>query len=206
MAESSKARRKAATRAREVQDPRRRALWIAISLCAVLALQLWTCRDKLAPAFLDTRLHYDYDNALFTFQARNGLRNGDPRSQFGVTLDQYSRWGEVRGAPSYYTDHPFLVKTVFQQYARIVGTKEWVSRSFYLALSFAIAAGLFVALLQTTGSLPAALAGAAVLVNTPLFATYQTCVKFETDGMVASVWLFVALVSFLRKGTRRALV
>jgi hypothetical protein len=205
MAESSKARRKSATRVRQSQDPRFRAAWIVLSLCAVLALQLWTCRDKLALPFLDTRLHYNYDNALFTFQARNGLRNGDLRSQFGVTLDQYSGWGEPRGTPSYYTDHPFLVKAVFQQYLRIVGTNEWASRSFYFALSFAIAAGVFVALLQTTGSLAAALAGAAVLVSMPLFATYQTCVKFETDGIVVSVWLFVALASFLRKRTRRAL-
>ncbi len=183
-----------------------RGAWVAISLAGILALQLWTCRGQLGRPFLDTRLHYDFDNAAFTFQARNGIRNADLRSQFGVTLNQYSGWGERRGAAAYYTDHPFLVKALLQQSMRITGTSESASRSFYLALSFAVAAGLFTILLQTTASLPAALLGSATLVSLPLFATYQTCVKFETDGMAVSVWLFAALLSYLRKRTRGALL
>ena len=180
-------------------------MWIALSLAGVLALQLWASWDKLGLPFLDTRLHYNYDNADFTFKARSGNRNGDLRSQFGVTLNSYSRWGERTGKPMYSTDHPFLVKALFQQYTRIVGTREWASRSFYLAVSFAIAAGLYTILLQTTASLIASLAGTATLATLPLFSVFQTCVKFETDGMLVSVWLFVALMASLRDGTRRAL-
>jgi MFS family permease len=180
-------------------------VWKALSLAGVLALQLWTCWDKLGLPFLDTRLHYNFDNAAFTVRARSGNRNGDLRSQLGVTINAYSRWGERTGKPAYYTDHPFLVKALFQQYTRIVGTREWASRSFYLAVSFAIAAGLYTVLLQTTGSLLASLAGTATLVSLPLFAVYQTVVKFETDGMLVSVWLFAALTAYLQKGTRRAL-
>lgn len=203
-----RARARAVTvrRYRKSESARQRAAWIALSLATVLGLQLWTCWDKLGRPFLDTRLHYDYDNAAFTFKARSGNRNADLRSQFGVTANAYSRWGERIGEPSYYTDHPFLVKALFQQYTRAVGTQEWASRSFYLAVAFAIAAGVYTILLQTTGSSVASLAGTATLVSLPLFAVYQTCVKFETDGMLVSVWLFVALMAYLRDGTRRALV
>ncbi len=188
-----------------MKNARRKSVWIALSLAGVLALQLWVCWDKLGLPFLDTRLHYNYDNAAFTFKARSGNRNGDLRSQFGVTMNSYSRWGERMGKPTYYTDHPFLVKALFQQYTRIVGTREWASRSFYLAVSFAIAAGLYTILLQTTGSLLASLAGTATLVSLPLFSVYQTCVKFETDGMLVSVWLFAALMAYFRDGTKRTL-
>lgn len=189
----------------EVSGVGLRPVWIALSLAAVLALQLWACWGKLGLPFLDTRLHYGYDNADFSFRARSGNRNGDLRSQFGVTVNTYSRWGERAGKPAYSTDHPFLVKTLFQQYTKIVGTQEWASRSFYLAVAFLIAAGLYTVLLQTTGSLLASLAGAATLVSLPLFAVYQTSVKFETDGMLVSVWLFAALAAYLRHGTRRSL-
>jgi hypothetical protein len=205
MSKGTKGRRRPAPRAAPGGDLRRRAAGIVLALGAVFALQLATCRGRLALPFVDTRLHYHYDNALFTFLARNGLRNGDLRSQFGVTLNRHSRWAQRRGTPSYYTDHPFLGRTLFQQYARFAGTGERASRTFSLGISFAVAAGLFVVLLQTTANLPAALAGACTLVSLPVFATYQTCVKFETDGMLASVWLFAALVSFLRGGSRRAL-
>lgn len=183
----------------------KKAAGIAFSLALILALQVSTCGDKLKLPLLDTRLHYNYDNADYLFRARNGNRNGDLRSQFGVTVNAYSRWGVRRGNPTYYTDHPFLVKTVFQQFTKITGTPEWAARAFYLAISFATAAGAFAIFLQATGSLMASLAGAVTLVCLPLFAVYQTCVKFETDGMLAGVWLFVALSAYFRRGTKGAL-
>lgn len=181
-----------------------RPAWITLSLAGLLALQLWLSWGKLGLPFLDTRLHYDYDNADYSWKVRSGIRNGDLRSQWGVTDNVYIRWGERIGSPTYSMDHPFLVKTLFQQYAKIVGTEEWASRSFYLAVSFAIAAGLFVVLLQTTRSLLAAFAGAATFVSLPLCAVYQTVVKYEADGMLVGVWLFVALAAYLRTGRRTA--
>jgi hypothetical protein len=163
------------------------------------------CWDKLRLPFLDTRLHYNYDNADFLFRARSGNRNGDGRSQFGVTVDAYTRWEERTGPASYNTDHPFLIRALFQQYTRIAGVGEWASRAFYLGISFAVAAGLYALLLSTTGQLLASLVGAAVLVSLPVFAVYQTCVKFETDGMLVSVWLFVALGAYFRSGRARPL-
>jgi hypothetical protein len=200
--------KKKAARARQEDDRRRAALrpaWIAVSLAAVLALQLWTCRGRFGAPFLDTRLHYHYDNAEFSFDARSGLRNGDLRSQFGVTQNTYARWGERTGPPTYYTDHPFLMKALFQQWARVAGTSEWAPRAFSLGVSFLVAAGLYAILLLTTGSLAAALGGAAVLVSIPLFALYQTTLKFETDGMLAGVWMFAALLAHRRSGSRRSL-
>jgi len=158
------------------------------------------CWGKLELPFLDTRLHYNYDNADFLFRARSGNRNGDLRSQFGVTVNAYSRWGDRVGRPTYNTDHPFLVKALFQQYTRIAGLNESASRSFYLGVSFLAAAGLYVLVVVTTDSLLAALASAGVFVTLPVCAVYQTCVKFEMDGMLVSVWLFVALALYLASG------
>ena len=179
---------------------------VAASLAVVLAILLWTSHDKFARPFLDTRLHYDHDNALVSFMARSGNRNGDLRSQFGVTQNRYSGWGIRRGEPAYYTDHPFLGKALFQQVTRLTGTPPWASRAFSAAVSFAIASGLFVVLLQATGQVAPALSGAAVLAALPLFATYQTCVKYETDGMAAAVWTFAALAGFVKHGGRGRLV
>src|SRR5262249_1102016 len=150
-------------RDREQIAARRRPVWVALSLAGVLSLQLWFCRGKFGLPFLDTRLHYNYDNADFLFRARSGNRNGDLRSPFGVTENTYSRWGEKSGEPRYYTDHPFLVKALFQQFTKIAGTEERASRVFYFAVSFGVAAGLYTLLLQLTGNLAAALAGAATL-------------------------------------------
>lgn len=169
-------------------------------------LQLTTVWGKLDQPFLDTRVHYDYDNAFFSFYARSGNRNGDLRSALGITGNHYVRWGERSGPPSYYTHHPFLVKALFQQYTRLVGTEEWASRSFYLAVSFGIAAGAYTVLRLATGSLAAALAGAATLVVIPLFACFQTCVKFEADGMLLAVWQLAALGFHLRSRSTRSLV
>lgn len=196
---------------REGDEPRKkgvlsRAAVTILPLAAVLALQLWACGNRLDLPFLDTRLHYDYDTAFFSSTARSGNRNRDLRSQFGVTLNSYSRWEERRGPPSYYTDHPFLVQALFQQYTRLVGTRERASRTFSLAVSFAIAAGAYAVFLQATGSLLAALAGATTLVSLPLFAVYQPCMKVDTGGMLAGVWLFAALQAFFRKETRGSLV
>ena len=164
------------------------------------------CWGKLGLPFLDTRLHYNYDNADFLFRARSGNRNGDLRSQFGVTVNAYSRWGDRLGLPTYNTDHPFLVKALFQQYTRIAGLDERASRSFYLGVSFLAAVGLYVLVLVTVDSLLASLAAAAIFVTLPVCAVYQTCVKFEMDGMLVSVWLFVALALYLERGKTGSLL
>ena len=197
--------------------PSRRAAWIVLSLAGVLGLQIWFCLGSFRAPFLDTRLHYSYDNADFLVRARSGDRSGELRDQFGVTEQSYSRWGVKKGEARYYTDHPFLVKAAFQQFTRVAGTGEWTSRVFSLAVSFGIAAGFYVVVLLTeaggrkarpcgTGrGLLSAFAGTMILVSLPLFAVYQTCIKFETDGMLAGVWLYAALVMFLENGKRSSL-
>lgn len=182
-----------------------RALWSVVPLALVLALQLWTSRDRFAGPFLDTRLHYHYDNADFSFKARSGNRSADLRSQFGVTVGTYSKWGEPSAAPQYYTDHPFLLKALFQQYGRLAGNGEGASRSFAFAVGFVTAAGFYLVLLLSTGSVLASLAATTTLVCLPLFAVYQTALKFETDGMLVSVWLYAALAFYLQRGRPGAL-
>jgi hypothetical protein len=180
----------------------RRRWWLGVSLAAVVALQVLGSWSRLDRPFLDSRLHYDYDNADFGFRTRNGLRNHDLRSQFGVTINRYAAWGETTGKPKYYTDHPFLFKTLLQLYARVAGVSEWTTRSFYLGVAIATVAGFFWLLAQTTRSAWSAAAGAATLAALPLFAVYQVCVKFEADGIAVAVWVFVAFAGYLRRGTR----
>ena len=181
---------------------RQRRVWLAVSLAAVIALQVASTWGRLGAPFLDARLHYSYDNADFGFKIRNGIRNSDLRSQFGVTVNTYDRWGERTGQPGYYTDHPFLLKALLQLYGRVAGVSEWTTRSFYLFVAIATAAGFYWILVQTTGNLFSSAAGAATLVTLPLFAVYQICVKFEADGMLLAVWIFVVFIAYLRQGTR----
>jgi len=182
---------------------------LAAALAFVGLVQVSAVRDRLALPFLDTRLHYHWDNAFLSFNARSGLRAGDLRSQFGTTRATYTKWGEPTGRVTHYTDHPFLLKALFQQAARLTGTPEWASRAFYAGVSFGIAAGFLVAVLQATSNLAAALAAALVLVSIPLFSTFQVTAKYELDGMLLGVWQVVALGAFLRRSrpaTRAALV
>ena len=189
----------AATRSRSRSAVR--LLWLGVSLAVVVGLQLASTWGRLDGPFLDTRLHYHYDNADFGFKIRSGLRNEDLRSQLGVTMNAYSAWGERKEPPRYYTDHPFLLKTLLQLYARLAGVSEWTTRSFSLLVAVATVVGLYTLVLMTTRSLWAAAAGAATLATLPLFAVYQVCVKFEADGMLLAVWLFVAYMAVLRRGT-----
>jgi len=183
-----------------------KTLGVVLSLSLVAALQLAMTWGKLDDPFLDGRFHYNNDNACFTVAARNGNRVGDLRRQFGVYFCYYDSWGHRTTEGYNYINHPPLMKALFQQYTKLVGYEEWASRSFYLLVAFGIAAGLFAVLLQTTRSLGIALLATAVMVNIPLFATFQTCVKWEADGMLIGVWLFAALVRYLRRSSRPALV
>ena len=185
-------------------NTRPRLLSVAAGLAFLALCQVTLVRDRLAVPFLDTRLHYFWDNAFTSFNARSGNRFGDLRCQFGTTMADYVRWGEPAGRPRHYTDHPFLIQAIGQQAARLIGTSELASRSFSLLVSFGIAAGLFVLVIQTTSSTFAALAAGLVLVSLPVFSTFQVSAKYELNGMLLGVWQFVALRACLRRESRRA--
>ena len=191
----------------EVRPPPRtgpRALIVAAGLAFLAIWQVTLVKDRLSVPFLDTRLHYFWDNAFTSFNARSGNRVGGLRCQFGTTMADYVRWGEPAGTPRHYTDHPFLIQATFQQAARLIGTSEMASRSFSLLASFGIAAGLFVLAIQTTGSALAAVAAGLVLVSLPVFSTFQVSAKYELNGMLLGVWQFVAFVACLRSESPRA--
>jgi hypothetical protein len=176
------------------------------SLLLLALLQLVTVAPLSAP-FLDARLHVDFDNAWFATMARNGLRNGDARSQLGVTLNHYARWGDRLGQPEYYTHHPFLMKMLFQQVTRITGTGEAAPRAFALLISFAIAACLLLLVERTTGRLGAGVAAATTLVSIPVFSGFAATLKFESDGMLAALLGLLAIERALRRpGLRSELV
>ena len=172
----------------------------------LIALLLAVAAGPLDAPYLDARLHTQFDNAWFTFMARNGLRNDDARSQMGVTLNRYERWGERVGEPGYYTHHPFLLKTLFQQFARVAGTGEAAARAFALAVSFGIAASVLLFVRRTTGRLAAGLAAAAVLASIPVFSRFAATLKFESDGMLAATLFLLALERALRIPDRRSAV
>ncbi len=176
------------------------------ALLLVALLQLATT-GPLDEPFVDARLHVEFDNAWFATMARNGLRNDDARSQLGVTLNRYARWGEREGRPEYYTHHPFLMKTLFQQVTRVAGTREAAPRVFALLISFGIAACLLLLVERTTGRLGAAVAAVATLVSIPVFSGFAATLKFESDGMLAALLCLLAIERALRRpGLRSQLV
>jgi hypothetical protein len=158
---------------------------------------------KLDVPFYDGTIHYNFDNANFTYLSRNGIGVATPQTQLGLTHIQHSSWGVTAGTPSFYTHHPFLFKALFQLFVRAKGDAEWVSRVFALAVSFMAATGVFAALWAACRDLVAAIIGAAVLVSIPVFAIYQVCLKYELDGMALATWHFVAVAVFLERRGRR---
>ncbi len=179
---------------------------IAFSITAIFGLQLAITLHKMDLPFLDGRMHYYYDNADFTFRARNGITLNEPKTQLGITNLSYSAWGKPSGEPSFYTHHPFLFKAVFQQYVRILGDAEWVSRSFALGVAAVATAGVFTGLLMASDSILAAFGGVAVIVGIPVFAIFQSCIKYEIDGMAAGTWFFAAMALYLRHPGKRRLI
>ncbi|HUL80444.1 MAG TPA: hypothetical protein VL691_24500 [Vicinamibacteria bacterium] len=162
-------------------------------LAVLVGLQVeMTARTWTRP-FLDGALHYDFDNADFTRRARDGILAGQARTQLGVSSLPYAAWEVPAGEPNFYTHHPFLLKALFQLLVRVAGDGEWVSRVYALAVAAAAVGGTVVALRLGSGSLVAAGLGALVLVNVPVFATYQSCIKYELDGMALGSWFFVAV-------------
>jgi hypothetical protein len=83
-----------------------------------------------------------------------------------------------------------------------------VSRVFALAVSIVAALGVLVTVSLLARSIAAGGLGAATFVSLPVMATFQTCLKFEIDGMAASAWVFPAVVAFLGRPTavRRCLL
>ncbi len=182
--------------------------WVLIvfSLTVILGLQMAISIDKMGLPFLDGRMHYYFDNSLFTFFARNGILLNEPKTQLGITQISYSAWGEPFGEPSFYSHHPFLFMAAFQQYVRILGDAEWVSRSFALGVAAIASVGVFTGLLMASESILAAFGGAAAMVGIPVFAIFQSCIKYEIDGMAAGAWFFVAMALYLRRPSRKRLV
>ena len=175
---------------------------IAVAVAGVLLLQIALSWGRMGLPFLDGRLHFNYDNALFSVLARTGILLGDARSQMGVTQIHYDSWGQPAGAPTYYTHHPFLFKAVFQLWVRLFGDSEFSSRAFALTVSMAATSGAVVALAIATGSALAAFLGTAVMVATPVFATFQLCIKYELDGMAIGTWLFAMRFLYMKRPSR----
>jgi hypothetical protein len=182
-----------------------RPAMIILSLSVILGLQLAITLPKINLPFLDGRMHYYYDNAYFTYMARNGILVNQPKTQFGITELPHSAWGKPAGEASFYTHHPFLFKAIFQQYVRFLGDEEWVSRSFALGVAIIASLGIFAGLLIASESVLSAFSGSVVMVGIPVLAIFQSCLKYEIDGMAAGSWFFVALALYLKRPNRRRL-
>lgn len=166
----------------------------------VAGLQIALAWGTFDDPFLDTRYHYFYDNAWFTTAARNANRIGFPDNRLGVVIAlPHDRWNEPSGPPAFYTHHPYLMKLLMQQFMAVCGHDEWASRAFSLGVSSIAAAGMLTTVAMLTGSVASGLIAAVVFIGLPAMAVYQTCVKFEIDGMAASAWLFPAILSYVRR-------
>jgi hypothetical protein len=182
-----------------------RRLTVTLAIVVILGLQLAITLPKLDLPVLDGQMHYNFDNCLFTTYARNGIDAGGAKGALGITLVSHTAYRTPAGAPGFYTHHPFLFKALFQQYVRIFGDAEWVPRSFALIVACIATTGIFTALFVASDSVIAAFLGAAVMVGIPLFAIFQSCIKYEIDGMAAGSWFFVAAAVYLRRPSRQRL-
>jgi hypothetical protein len=169
----------------------------------ILTLQLLLAADTFNDRFLSTYYHYCFDNAFFTTAARHANALGVPSNRCGIVLPVAHRgWNEPSAPPSFYTHHPYGVKLLMQQVMRITGYSEVASRGFSLAVSMCAALGVFVTLSMLCGDTICGVIGAGVFVSLPVMAIYQTCVKFEIDGMASSAWIVPCVITFCEQPTR----
>jgi len=169
----------------------------------ILTLQLLLAADTFNDRFLNTFYHYCFDNAFFTTAARHANALGVPANRCGIVLPVTHRgWNEPAAPPSFYTHHPYGVKLLMQQVMRITGYSELASRGFSLAVSMCAALGMFVTLSMLCGDPFCGAIGAGVFVSLPVMALYQTCVKFEIDGMASSAWIVPCIITFCERPTR----
>jgi len=186
-----------------MQSPNKNRLplrWITISFfwLVIFGLQFGMESHKWELPFLDHSI-YNGDNTLFTSYSRNGIVFNEPKTQLGLTMLQYKSWGKPSGRPTFYTHHPFLFKALFQQYVRVFGDAEWVSRSFAFGVASIATSGFYLGLIIASESALAAFLGTFILISIPVFALFQTAIKYEIDGMAAGSWFFVAVALYLRR-------
>ena len=183
-----------------------------LALCGcivILAMQGAMAADAFRDRFLNTIYHYFYDNAFFTTCARHANSIGLPASRLGIVVPvTYRGWDEPAAPPAFYCHHPYGMKLLMQQVMRFSGHSEQASRGFSLAVAMCAALGIFATLAMLSGDTFCGAIGAAAFVSLPVMANYQTCVKFEIDGMASSAWIFPGIVSFLERPTapRRGLL
>jgi len=165
----------------------------------ILTLQVVLAADTFRDRFLNTAVyHYFYDNAFFTAAARRANTIGWPANRCGVVFQgPCAAWGEPAAPHQFYSHHPYGVKVLMQHAMLFSGYSEAASRGFSLAVSMCAALGMLATLSLLSGSMISGTIGAAVFVSLPVMALYQTCVKFEIDGMAAAAWVFPAIVSFV---------
>jgi hypothetical protein len=183
---------------------------LALCSCVViLAMQGAMAADAFRDRFLNTGYHYFYDNAFFTTCARHANALGMPANRLGVVAPVAHRgWNEPAAPPAFYTHHPYGMKLLMQQVMQFSGHGEGASRGFSLAVAMCAALGVLATLSILSGDIFCGAIGAAVFVSLPVMAIYQTCVKFEIDGMASSAWIFPGIVAFVGRptGARRALL
>jgi len=177
-----------------------------LALCGcvvILAMQGAMAADAFRDQFLNTCYNYTFDNAFFTTAARHANALGAPANRWGVVEPgAHHCWNEPAAPPSFYTHHPYGLKLLMQQVMRFTGHTEVASRGFSLAVAMCAALGMFATLSIGCGSPLCGAIGAGVFVSLPVMATYQTCVKFEIDGMAASAWVVPCIAVFLNRPTR----
>jgi len=174
-----------------------------MSLCGcvvILAMQAVLAADAFRDHFLNTGYNYFFDNAFFTTAARHSNALGMPANRCGIVEPGGHRcWNEPVAPPSFYTHHPYGMKLLMQQVMRFTGHSEAASRGFSLAVAMCAAVGMFTTLCIVCGSPFCGAIGAGAFVSLPVMATYQTCVKFEIDGMASSAWVVPCIALFLNR-------
>lgn len=171
-----------------------RKILITIAIFILFLLQWAPVYKYFSQPFYDGRLHYNFDNTLFTKMAFDGNNLWGGRDQFWITSIWYAKEWKMIWEPSYYTHHPFIIKALFQQITKIFWYEEYVSRIFYFLINFVILLTAFFIVLKLTNSIILWFAWGLFLLCIPLFLSFQTVVKYETDGIL---FIILNLLSFI---------
>jgi hypothetical protein len=161
-------------------------------IAIILSFQVCISIPRLNVPFLDTRLHWYFDNAMFLLMAvhSNDQTIDDPRKIFGVASYEYNHTLEPAKI-KFYSNHGVLSPTLFRQFARLVGFKEYTPRIFSLLVSLCASVLLFLTIKKIMNSNGFAFFMTALYLTMPLQSLYMDQMKYSNmEALIFFAFLF----------------
>jgi hypothetical protein len=161
-------------------------------LAIILSVQVCVSIPRLNLPFLDTRLHWYFDNAMFLLMAVHSSDEtiDDPRKIFGVANYEYNHALQPAKI-HFYSNHGVLSPTLFLQFSKLVGFKEYTPRIFSLLVSLCASLLLFLTIKKVLNSNMVAFILTALYVSMPLQSLYMDQMKYSNmEALIFFAFLF----------------